>query len=212
MHVARFEIAVHDPFGVRRRQRRRQLPPDRDDAIDRQALALEPRGEALALDVLHHDEGAVVVLDDVVDRRDVRVGDARRGARFVQDAEAPLAAAGERLDDALQRDLAAQPRVAAEEHVAHAAAADRIDDDVGTDARARLEVVVFGGAGGRRVGEEIGAVAIRGQQRDDFARELRIAAPLAHEPLPLGRGALERLGDDVLRLFPGRRLHNAAPD
>ena len=206
--VARLQIAMDDALGVRRAERRCELAPDRDDAIDRQPLALHARRQALAFDVLHDDEGAVVVLDDVVDGRDIRMRDARGRAGFVKDAEASLAAARERSDDALQRHLPAQPRVAAEEHVAHAAAADRIDDDVGADARARLELVVVDGLlAGRRIGQEVGAVAVGREERDDFAGQLVVGAAIADELLPFRRGALERLADDVLRLFPGRRFH-----
>ena len=77
---------MDDAGGMRGRQRRGELAADRDDAVDRQAFAFEARRQALALHVLHDDEGAAVVLDDVVHGRDVGVIDTRRRARLMKNA------------------------------------------------------------------------------------------------------------------------------
>jgi hypothetical protein len=82
--VASLEIAVHDALGVGGRHRRRQLASDGNDPIHWRPLALEPRCQAFACDVLHHDERAIAVLDDMVHGCHVRVIDGRRGAGLVQ--------------------------------------------------------------------------------------------------------------------------------
>jgi hypothetical protein len=79
---------MDDAFGVCGRQRGRQLETDADDTIDWHLSALEPPGEALSLDVLHDDERAFAVFDDVVNRRDVGVRDTCGGARFADDLRA----------------------------------------------------------------------------------------------------------------------------
>ena len=211
LDVRRLQIAVDDPSRVGGGERRRQLPPDGQHPVDWQALAFEPRRQALAFDVLHHDEGAILVLDDVVNRGDVGMGHARGGAGFGTDPFLGGLIGGERADDAFQRHFAPQPRIVAEKDVAHAAAADRIDDHVRPDLHSRLDVV---GRVARirsgRLGEEIAAVA--GEHGDDLAGERRIAALLADEPLSFRRRPSQRGGDDRLRLFPRRSIHFALYD
>jgi len=57
-------------------------------------LARHPRRQALALDVLHDDEGAVVLLEHVVDGGDVGVIQPRRRARLTENARLILVARG----------------------------------------------------------------------------------------------------------------------
>src|SRR5205823_9946527 len=108
------EIPMNHAGGVRGGECVDQLTPNRDDDVDGDALALQPGSEALALDVLHHDEGAALVLDDVIHRCDVGMADPRGGARLAENPMAALVALEPRRDQALQRDAAMQPRIAAQ--------------------------------------------------------------------------------------------------
>src|SRR5207302_10096769 len=181
--VRRLQIAVDDALGMGGAERRRELAADVDHALNRKTLASHAGRKTLALDVLHDDERGAVVLDDVVDRRDVRMRDARGRARLVEDAEPPFAAAGERSQHALERNLPAEPRIAAEKHLAHAAAPDGVDDYVRSDARARFEVVAVAVEiiERRRLIEEIAFVGVVGQERGNLRRQLRVAAARADE-------------------------------
>ena len=80
-----------DPVGAG--ERGGELPAERDDPRLLERLSFQQRREALPLDVLHHHEGAAVVLDDVVDGGHVRMRDAGRHARFADDAIAQVPAA-----------------------------------------------------------------------------------------------------------------------
>ncbi len=72
-HVARLQIAVHDPGAMRRRERVRDLDAVFERLRHAQRATLEPRGERLALEQLHHQERVAFVLADVVERTDVRM-------------------------------------------------------------------------------------------------------------------------------------------
>ena len=63
---------MDDPLRVRGGEGRRELPADQANLRRRQRTARQVRGEADPLDVLHDDEGAAVLLEDVVDAGDVR--------------------------------------------------------------------------------------------------------------------------------------------
>ncbi len=130
---------MDDAFGMRGRQRRRQLPRHRQDGVERRLLPLDDDREVFTFDVLHHEERAAVVLDHVVDDGDVGMRDARGRTRFVKNPRAQLGG-GRRRDEAFQRDLPVQPRVVAEKHVAHAADAEPIEDHVRPDAIADVDV------------------------------------------------------------------------
>ena len=104
--------------------------------VGRQRLLLDQGGETLALDVLHHDERASLVLHDVVNGGDVRVRNPCGGARFADDAVAQVLAPLARRQQALQRDPAVQAGIPAEKDLAHPAFAELAQDDVRADAAA----------------------------------------------------------------------------
>ena len=72
-----------------------------------------------------------VALADVVDSGHVRMGQRRRGACLGQEAS-PALVVGIGWQH-LERDLAIEPRVTREEHLAHAASAQRRQDFIGTE-------------------------------------------------------------------------------
>ena len=92
----------------------RQRPAARDEL-----------GERLAVDVLHRDERAAVVLADVVDAHDVRVREPRGEACLAQEARAQLVVAREVLGEALQRDGTVELDVAREVDDRHRAVPER---------------------------------------------------------------------------------------
>jgi hypothetical protein len=83
-HVLRLEIAMNQP----RRVRGRQPPPRRQehlhDLFHAARLAMQPRGQRLALDVLDHQEHEPRVNAHVVDRDHVRMREPRHRLRLLQ--------------------------------------------------------------------------------------------------------------------------------
>jgi hypothetical protein len=82
--------------------------------------------ERFALDVLEDHEHTAAVLDDVVDRGDMGVGDSNRGPRFLQNARAQADVVCAPRDQALQRNLAAQTGIAREKDLSHPALAEAV--------------------------------------------------------------------------------------
>src|SRR5947207_12569870 len=104
-----------------------------------------------------------------------------------------------------------EARVVAQEHLAHAAASEALHDDVGTDARAGLEIrelVDLVVNVGRRL-EESGILVVRAQHGVDFLAQDRIGTPLAHVGGALPRRPLQRVRDDVLGHLPRRGIADA---
>jgi hypothetical protein len=64
--IGGLQVPVRDPFRVRRLERVRDLDPVVEELVDLDALPAHALGERRALDELHHDEGAPVVLLDRV--------------------------------------------------------------------------------------------------------------------------------------------------
>ena len=76
--VGRLEIPVHDAVLMRRLDRVAQLSAPIERFVPGYQAVREARGQRLALDVLHHDERAVGVLDDVEDGGDARMRESGR--------------------------------------------------------------------------------------------------------------------------------------
>ncbi len=66
--VAGLDVAVHDPAPVDVAEGVGQGGAERDHVAERQRAAADPLGEGVALDELHDEVGAPVVVADVVDR------------------------------------------------------------------------------------------------------------------------------------------------
>ena len=81
--IGRFDIAVHDAAFVRRRERAGDLDGIVDHQARRQRPPVHPLPQRLADEQLGDDPGEVALHADVVDREDVRVVQAARGARFL---------------------------------------------------------------------------------------------------------------------------------
>ena len=137
LDVRRLEIAMDDALCMRGRQRRGELPSDLAHFFRRSRAARDVRGEADALDVLHHDVGLAAVLEDVVHAGDVGMREPRDGASLAQHARTPLRRVRLFGGEALQRDAPLEPRIVAEEHLAHAARPEALDNAVRTNRRTR---------------------------------------------------------------------------
>ena len=82
-HVARLDVTMHDAARVHVRQRGGEHRAEIDDDLGRQRSAPQPRGQALALDEIHHHEGATVAIDPgVADRDQPDVPDAGQHLAF----------------------------------------------------------------------------------------------------------------------------------
>ena len=84
-HVAGLDVAVHDPGGVGVAERVEH--PDADlGGLDHGQRPALPYGllQGPGADQLHHDPGAAVLLDDVVDGDDAGVTEPRRRAGLAQ--------------------------------------------------------------------------------------------------------------------------------
>ena len=127
MALPGFDVAVHHAAAVRGSQPARQRDRDGQQLIARERpLELV---EALAADEFGNDVRLLLQLADAVDGDDVRVMDARDGARLEQEALARLAVRLQ-LGNELDRDLAGQDRVLRQIHLSHPTAPQRPIDDV----------------------------------------------------------------------------------
>ena len=132
--VRGLEIAMHQPRRVDHVQRRQHAGAERHDFLGRHRLALEPRGERLAAEQLHRQEGAAFVFADLVQLADVRMAEPRH--RFGLTPEAGPSRFVDRLQP-LDRDASAEHLVLGLEHGAHAALADLAHHAVAADRRRR---------------------------------------------------------------------------
>ena len=111
--------------------------------------ALLQRG---ALQILHGDEGAAVLLADIMNGADVGMIQRGRGSSLALEPAQRLTVAGEFVRQELQRDEAMEPGVLRFVNHAHSAAAKLLDDavvgerlaDQGIGALRRVVVLVVG--------------------------------------------------------------------
>ena len=94
---------------------------------------LQHRPEIAALDQAHVEEQPAVDLAEVVDGDDVRLVQAGRQARLAPEAGLERLVAGEVVGQHLQRDLALTDGVVGAVDLAHAAAADQLDEAIAAE-------------------------------------------------------------------------------
>ena len=129
---------MDDAGAMRRVERARDLDGQRERGVDWQRPLCQPSlSERLAVEQLHHEERRAVVLADVVQRADVRMGQLRDRARFAIEALAELRIGGERGGQHLDGDRAVEPRVARAIDLAHPAGAEGRQDLVRAEFRSR---------------------------------------------------------------------------
>ena len=137
------------------------MPIDGDDLRAHRAALRHDLLERRALQVLHRDEVVAVLLPGVVDHDDVRVRERRGGARLALEERDRRRVTAQVVGQALQRDDAAQPRVARPVHHAHRAAAELLEDLVAARARAGAAGAAPRAAARRRL-----RAVLRAQRRD----------------------------------------------
>ena len=137
--VGRLDVAVHDALHVRGIEGVRQLRPEVEDALGAQGAPADARPQRLALEQLHHQEVAAVMLANVVNRADVRVVERRGGARLPAEPGDRLLVLGERLRQELECHLPAEPRVLGPIDLAHATLADLGGDSIRAERRAGVQ-------------------------------------------------------------------------
>ena len=139
-HVARLEVAMDDPRGVRSGEAARRLDEDLDDFTDAARSRREPRAEVRAAHELLREVDPVAVGADVVNRDDVRVRDAGDRLRLALEAREHLRLREVGADE-LERDLAVELWVIRGPHDAHAASSERLEQRESADRDAGLELV-----------------------------------------------------------------------
>jgi hypothetical protein len=126
--VGRFEIAMHDPFGVGLGQAFADLDAELDRGRDRQArLFLQERAQVRTLEVLHDDVRDTAPYPGVENARDVLVLQLRADLRLAPETRQVRRALRVIAQDQVQefeRDPLAKADVDAFEHRAHAASPD----------------------------------------------------------------------------------------
>ncbi len=208
---------MHDAGAVSLVECRRDLDREPKRVRHRQRTLDESRLQRLAFKQFHHQEVDAILLPDVVERADVRMAQRSDGARFVLEAFARSRIVRDVRRQDLDRDRAAEPRVARLVHFAHPAGAKGRHDFVGAEPAAggenrrlrclhhrrwwadeRIGEESFTGDG--QPIEDASARGVRHQKRLDFATQFIIVARrIDHERVALfGRqlycGLKERLG------------------
>ena len=128
------EIAMDDPFFVRRREPARDLHRVVERLADRNGAGGQALAQRLALEELGDDVRRAVLHAEVVDGRDSRVVQDAGGARLGLEALEPVRVLREGRGQDLDRDLAAQARIRRAVDLAHAARAERREDLVRAEA------------------------------------------------------------------------------
>ena len=104
-----------------------------DCSLGWQRSLLEPAGECLTFQVLHHQVIDPVLMANVVQRADVRMAQAGDGLGFAVETFAQLRIAGEMLGQNFDRDSAVEPRVARPVDLAHSSGAESGQNLVGAE-------------------------------------------------------------------------------
>ena len=124
-HVLGLDVAVHDAGAVRGREARQHGIHDRDRLGDRQpALLAQQVAQRDAGEVLHDEVGHLAVLALVEHVHDVRIGQARRRARLLDEAALEHRVVGEVAVHDLERDAALESQVGRDVDGGHAATGD----------------------------------------------------------------------------------------
>jgi hypothetical protein len=124
---------VHDSLGVRGLERVRDLDPDVEERGDLEGAPADALGESLALEELHGDERAPVVLVDRVDGADPGVVELGSGLGLPLETLEGGRVLRHLRGQELQGDVAAELRVLGLVHDAHAPAAQPRGDPVVRD-------------------------------------------------------------------------------
>ena len=129
--VGGLDIAVNDACAVRRIQRVGDFDAERQHRVHVQtAMAGDALLQRAALQILHGDEGAAVLLADVMNGADVGMIQGGRGSSLALEPAQRLPVASQVVRQELERHEATEPGVLRFVDHAHAAAAELLDDAV----------------------------------------------------------------------------------
>ena len=128
--VRGLDVAMDDAAGVRRVERVGDLDAERKDGFEFHRAAADQVLERRTVEELHDEEGAAVVLADVVNGADIGMIQSGSGFGFAAKTLEGLAILREIFGKKLQGDEAAEARVLGLVNHAHAAAAELFDDPV----------------------------------------------------------------------------------
>ena len=106
-HVAGFDVAMNNPFGVGRLQSFSDLYPELQELVCWKRLVLNPVQEGLSLQKLHHNKGLTLVISDVVNDADIGVIECRGRPSLSLEPLQCLAILGKLLRQELQSHIAA---------------------------------------------------------------------------------------------------------
>ena len=137
--VLRLDVAMDDALLVRGGQTACDLHGVVQRLARRQSGAAQDRAKRRPLQQLRDQVGGPVLGADVVDGEHVGVIQGAGGAGFLREAAQALFVPGERRRQHLERDLAAQSRVARAVDLAHASRAEGVEHLVRAEPRARGE-------------------------------------------------------------------------
>src|ERR1022692_3026063 len=138
-NVCRLDISVHDPLGVRCRQSVRHLDADLKHLLGVHRMSGDALLQALALQLLHHDEGMPVVILNAMNGADVGMIQQRRRLRFSCEAFQRLGVTCKIFWNELQGDMPAQLQVFGLVHNTHATTAELPEDAIVGDGLANHE-------------------------------------------------------------------------
>ena len=122
-NIGRLDIAMNDPFGVRRVQRVGHLDAQRQRGRDIERLAADVLAKCFAVEQLHHQKWMARRLADVVNGANIGMIERRSGARLALETF-PRSFRCKGLRQNFDGYVAMEPRVARLIHLAHAAFAD----------------------------------------------------------------------------------------
>ena len=121
---------MDDPLPVRGRQRGGDLRAVTQYVVGRQRASLEPRRQRLAFEVFHDQEVDAILVADIEQRTDVRMGQGRDRSRLSIEAPPPLGVGGILRGKDLDRDVAPEPGIAGAIDLAHSAFAKHLEHPV----------------------------------------------------------------------------------
>jgi len=123
-HVGGFQVAMHDPLVVRRRERVGQRTGNFDDLLDGKAALRDQAVERLPLDQLHGEKVDAVGFLDREDSDDVRVIEGGDGASFTLEARQALGIVRHLGGQHFECHVATELGVSGAVYLAHAAGVD----------------------------------------------------------------------------------------
>jgi hypothetical protein len=136
-NILRLDIAVNDAFGVCRIQRVGDLDGQWQQLVEFHCPPINRMLERLSFQKLHGDEGAVVLLADVVNRANIRMIQGRSGLRFALKSGQRLPIPGNFCGKELERHEATQPRILGFVDDTHPATPEFFQDAIVRDRLAR---------------------------------------------------------------------------